>query len=243
MHIEEGRDGAPAARADAPHVIAHRAGNIKTAPSEQLGSPGYIRVFTVDEEVGVEELVPYGNVGDHLAAVESGRGAGSEHVFHLAETAVVGLMPAAVEMTHGGREVDAGRIDQPFGQRLQIPVAGQQAAAYRSQSVVDACACDQSRDEARQQPRIRIQDQHPVAVTGGDGLVLRRREPDVAIVVDDPDPAAESRQDLAGAVGGRVIHHHYVERAMGLPENGSQTGLEVSPAIMGDDGDGYRGGH
>ncbi len=146
-------------------------------------------------------------------------------------------------MPHGGSEVDAGGIDQRFGKRLQIPSAGEQTSAYRPQAVVDAGAFDQSRDETRQQSRIRIQDQHPVALTGGDGLVLRRRKPDVAIVVDDPDPASESSQDLARAVGGRVIHYHHIERAMSLAENGSQTGFQVLPAIMGDDGDGNRCGH
>src|SRR5882672_508780 len=105
----------PGARPDASHVITHSVWKIKTAPSEQLGSPGDIRVFTIGEEIRVEEIISIRDVGDHLPAIEGGGGAGAEYVFHLAEAAIIGFMPTPIEMAHGGREIDPGRVDERFG--------------------------------------------------------------------------------------------------------------------------------
>ena len=142
-------------------------------------------------------------------------------------------MPAPVEMPHGGREVDSGGVDERFGQGLEIAVAGQQTSAYRSHFPVDQAAFDQLTDETGQQRRIRIQHQDPVAPARGDGLVLRGREPGIAVVVDDPDPALKSREDLPRAIGGRVVHHHYLERPEGLLEHGPKAGLDVVLAVVG----------
>ena len=58
-------------------------------------------------------------------------------------------------------------------------------------------------NEIRQQQHVRIQGQHPVAAGQRDGLVLRRGEADVLLVVDDLAAILELFQDVDRAVGRR----------------------------------------
>ena len=48
------------------------------------------------------------------------------------EAALVGLVPAAVEVAHGRGEEDAGGIDARLGQRLETRADGKQLAADRA---------------------------------------------------------------------------------------------------------------
>ena len=56
-----------------------------------------------------------------------------------------------------------------------------------------------------QQQDVRVERQNPIAAGERDGLVLRRRETGVLVVVDDPAADLELLQNVDGAVGGRVI--------------------------------------
>ena len=79
-------------------MIARRVGRVQAFPAHQLGAPGHIGVFAIDEEIGIEEFAVERNIFDHLAAVKRGRGSGAEDIFVIAEVAVIHFLAAAVEM-------------------------------------------------------------------------------------------------------------------------------------------------
>src|ERR1035438_6370412 len=112
MHVEHGGDGTASRGGHGADVMGHGARNIKAAPSQQLRSPGYIRILAIGKEIGIEEISPVGNVGDHLATVKSRGCAGSKHVFQLAEPSIIRFKPAAIEMPHGWSKIQPGRIDE-----------------------------------------------------------------------------------------------------------------------------------
>ena len=60
-------------------------------------------------------------------------------------------------------------------------------------------------NEIRQQQHVGIQRQHPIAAGQRDGLILRRREADVFVVVDDLAAVFELFQNVDGAVGGGIV--------------------------------------
>src|SRR5437762_4261837 len=98
MHIEHCRNGESMVRSDASHVMSHRGRDIERAPPKQLSAPGHVGVLAIGEELRIEKLARHGYIGDHLPAIESRGGARSEDVLHLAEAAIVGLVPAPIEM-------------------------------------------------------------------------------------------------------------------------------------------------
>jgi len=114
VHIDLRRDGPAAAGFGRPHVPGNRPGHINTSPAEQLGAPGHIGILAVGEEIRVEEIASLGNVVDHPPPVERRGGTGAEDVFGPIEGRAVGLVPAAVEVPHGGGEIDTRGIDAPL---------------------------------------------------------------------------------------------------------------------------------
>ena len=74
-------------------------------------------------------------------------------------------------------------------------------------------------DEIRQQQHVRIQRQHPLAAAHPDGLILRRREADVLLVVDHLAAVFELLQDVDRAVrGGVVDDDDFLVRRIAAPE-------------------------
>src|ERR1700693_1788816 len=121
-------------------MVATRQGSIDAPPAQQLGAPGDVSVFAVNEKVGIEKLAVDRNVIDHLTAVQCGGGRGSEHVLKIRVMAVVHLLAAPVQVPQHGCEVDAGGIDELLFGKVERSLNGQEFAAYRADFLVElAC--------------------------------------------------------------------------------------------------------
>src|SRR5206468_3226763 len=117
------------------------------------------------------------NVVDHLTPVERRRGAGAENVLRLIEGSVVQLVPAAVEVAHGGGEEEAGGIDPPLRQGLESGADGEQLAANCARPAIPFAGGDQAADKVLFHQEIRIEGQYPVRSGAADPLVLGLGEP------------------------------------------------------------------
>ena len=171
----------------------------------QLGAPRDIGIFSVDEEIGIEEFAVERDVFDHGAPVEGGGGGGSEDVFVLQVVAVVYFLAAAVEVAQHGVEVDAGGIDHGLFGDLEVGTHGQQLAADRADVGIELSGIHQRLNEIGKQQHIGIEGKHPIAVGELDGLILRGGEPDVLLVVVDLAAILELFEDVDGAIGGGIV--------------------------------------
>ena len=97
-------------------MIATCMRRVHAAPPQQLRPPRYVGIFSVDEEIRIEELVIYRDVFDHLAPVQRGRRGGAKNIFVIAETSVIPLEAAAIQVAKIGSEINAGGIDR----RLEV---------------------------------------------------------------------------------------------------------------------------
>ncbi len=70
---------------------------------------------------------------------------------------------------------------------------------------IELAGVHQRLNEIRQQQDVGIQGEHPIAVREPDGLVLRRREADILLVVVDLAAVFELFQNVDGAVGGGIV--------------------------------------
>src|ERR1039457_4589288 len=121
----------------------------------------------IGKEVRVEKVAVVRNIGDRLTPVQSCGGARAEHILHTAETAVVGVARAAVEVPHAGGEGDSGGVDEVDGGGHEIPADGPQTAAHGSHPAVDRRGFDELLDKARDPVR-RVHD--PVHAGGDEPL-------------------------------------------------------------------------
>ena len=74
--------------------------------------------------------------------------------------------------------------------------------------------------------------QHPLPAGERDGLILRRRETDVLIVVDDPAAILELLQDVHRSVGRRVVDDDDFQVRILLLQNRFQAPLDESAAVI-----------
>src|SRR5690349_4091450 len=94
-------------------------------------------------------------------------------------------------------------------------------------------------NKIRQQEDVGIQRQHPIATREADGLILRRGEADVLLVVDDLASILELFQDIGGSVDRAVIDDDDFFVRILLLEYRFQAPLDESAAVISNDGDGY----
>ena len=66
-----------------------------------------------------------------------------------------------------------------------------------------------------------------------DGLVLRRGEADVFVVVVDPAAVRELLQDIDRAVGGGVVDDHHLQVPVLLLQYRFQAALDEAAAVIG----------
>src|SRR5438552_8850254 len=118
-------------------MIAARQGSVNAAPAHQLGSPGYVGVLAIDEEIGIEELAVERNVLDHLTAIKGCRCRGSEDTLVLQVMPVVHFLATTVEVPEHRVEVDPGGIDQGLGRNVESRGHGQQLPADRADLRID----------------------------------------------------------------------------------------------------------
>ena len=104
---------------------------------------------------------------------------------------------------------------------------------------VELAGVHQRLDEVRQQQDVRIQGQDPVAAGEPDGLVLRRGEADVLVVVEDLAAIFELLQDVDGAVGGGVVDDDDFLIRVPLGQHGFEAALDEAAAVVGHYRDGY----
>ncbi len=152
--------------------------------------------------------------------------------------AVVHFLAAAIQMPQHGREVDAGGIHQLFFGKIESRANGQQLAANGADLRIHLPGFHQRLDEILQQQDVRIQRQHPFAAAKPDGLVLRRREPDILIVVIDPAAVCELFQNIDGAVSRGVVDDDHFEVRILLFQDRFKAPLDESAAVVGHDRDG-----
>ena len=150
-------------------------------------------------------------------------------------------MPPAVEVAHRRREKQARGINPPLRQRLEPGADGEQFPANRARAGVQLTRSHQAAHEVFFHQQIRIERQHPLRPGAPDPLVLRRREPHVAPVPDDPYAATEFVQDRPGAVVRGVIHHHDGRLDALLRHYCVQTAPDVTAAVECDNGYAYGG--
>jgi hypothetical protein len=219
-------------------VIPAGVRGVQAFPAHQLGAPGHIGIFAVDEEIGIEEFAVERNVFDHGAAVKRrGRG-GAEHVLVLQVVAVVDFLAAAIQMAQHGVEVDAGGIHHGFFGDLEMRRHGEQLAAHRADARIELTGVHQRLDKVGQQQDVGIQRQHPIAVGELDGLVLRGGETDVFLVVVDAAAVFELFEDVDGAVGGGVVDNDDLLQPVLLLEHRFEATLDEAAAVVGDYRDG-----
>src|SRR5258706_2470762 len=86
---------------------------VDAAPAHQLSAPGYIRIFSVNKEIGIEKLILQRNIFDHTEPVQGRRGSGAENIFVMTIMPVVYFIAAAIEMAQHGSGINSRRIHQP----------------------------------------------------------------------------------------------------------------------------------
>src|ERR1051326_2930880 len=94
-------------------------------------------------------------------------------------------------------------------------------------------------NEIREQQHIRIQSQHPLPVGKLDGLILRRRESDVFLVVINAAAIFELFQDIDGAVSGGVVDDDDFFVRVTLLQHRFEAAFDKAAAVVSDYGDGY----
>jgi len=233
VHIDLFGEGAAVAGEDGADVVAAGVGGIEAAPAEELGAPGDVGVFAVDEEVGIEELAVDGDVVDHFAGVEGGGGGGAEDVLALEEVAVVDFAGAAVEVAEVGGEVDAGGVDAGLVLDVEVGAHDEEFAADGADAVIQAGGLEESLDEGGHEEDVGVEGEDPVALGEGDGLILCGGEADIGGVVDDLAAVFVAFEDVAGAVGGVVVDDDDLDLRALLGEGGFETAPDVAPAVVG----------
>ncbi len=234
MHVDLGRQRVPFAGQHVADVIAAGSRSIEATPAHQLRAPGDVGVFAIHEEIRVEELALDRNIVDHLPAIQRRRGGRAEDVFKVQVVASVGLLAAPVQVPQHGREIDAGRIHQLLFRQIETGADAEQLAADGAGFAVHAARQYQLLYEVLHQQDIRIQRQHPSPVRKSDGLVLRRRESNIFLVVVNAASIRELLQNIHGAVGRGVVDHYDFKLRICLLENRFQASPDESAAVIGD---------
>src|SRR5947199_5934174 len=126
MHVYQRRDGSSIRRENAANVVGDSRRRVETAPTEQLGSPGYVGILAVGEKVRVKEAIILRNISDHGAPVQRCGTACTEDVLRACIAPSIELFAAAIEMTKTGSEVDSCRVEQRLGRKFEIGSHSQQ---------------------------------------------------------------------------------------------------------------------
>jgi hypothetical protein len=116
---------------------------------------------------------------------------------------------------------------------------GQQLPAHRPDIRIELPGIHQRLNEVWEQQHVRIQRQDPIAAGQPDGLVLRRREPVVVVVVINLAAILELFQDIDRPVRGRVVDNDNFLVRVSLGQNGFQAPFDKPAAVVCHDCDGY----
>ena len=148
--------------------------------------------------------------------------------------AVIDFLAAAVQMPQHGREVDAGGIHQLFVGQIEGGPDGEQLSAHRADLGIHLPGVHQRLDEVGQQQDVGIERQNPLPLRQPDGLILRRRESQILVVVVDAAAVGELFQNVHGAVGRRIVDHHDFHVQILLFQNRFEATLDKSAAVVSD---------
>src|SRR5579871_2249562 len=157
MHPQNRGHTLPRAADHSPDVVRNRVRRVNAAPAKELRAPRRIRILAVGEEIRVEKTVVQRDCRNHLAPVQAGCRTNAKHVLRAPVAAVIGLVPATVEMPHSRSKINTHGVDSCVSRRSKVTAHTQQLAANRADPGVQITRLYQARYEPWLQYNVRIQ--------------------------------------------------------------------------------------